>query len=1014
MYQRHRTKRNRLSIALSAVLVVPAAPMAFAQEQAEPANQAPVRDAETDGATELDKVVVTGSRIARDTFNSPSPVQVINREETTLTEFNSTAGVLQSNAITGGSAQINNSFGTLVVDGGGGVNTLSLRGLGATRTLLLLNGRRVAPAGSRGAVGSADLNVLPNILIDRVEILKDGASSIYGSDAVAGVVNIITRQKVDSPVVEFQHNATQHGGGDETRWSVMGGASGDDWWVSGSLELYHRSEMAVGDRDWASGCPRPLFGLDEATGEYGADDPIDPATGKPKCWTIDDNGVTMNLIGTPNGVGVPGPGSLGYYGTNFPGEDSGLPPGMDRFNRWRPNPAVAEGDFPGYEGVDYYGRDAFEPRLLNKSLVSPTKNVTGFLQGAKALDALGEAELYFEVLAHRRESSQTGYRQLTLDYPVNSPLLPAMFDGLPRYSAPPGNGATNGQDVAVRAFIGFGNYRAEQIVDFYRATAGLKGFIGKSWNYDFSLSHAESDADYMIESFLTDRYARSLDVVAAGNGFACRDPSGGCVAAPVLNVDTVGGRLPRDWVNYIFRPTWGNTTYDESTINLTVDGPVFDLPHGTAYGAFGAEYRQAEIDDAPAPDSVTGNLYGLTSSQPTRGKDSVREAFAEVELPLLSGVTGVNELTLNVSGRYTHYDSYGGDTTYKIGLLYSPTEWMSLRASNGTSFRAPALFEQFLGATTSTASSSGDPCNDYGSLPQADPVRVNCASEGLPGDFNQNNSIWVETRGGQETGLAAETSKARTAGIILQPNLPEGLGELSFAADYFDIEVENGVKRLAAAETLKLCYSGTAADFQARNGLCNLVTRGAATSTLEVVTGYVNISVDKVRGWDFNLRYVLGVGPGELRATAQVTHFTEQSGKTFPGDPIKNRNGILNSPEYSGQLDLTYQLQDWQLRYGLEWIDGQDSYAFLADGDQDLYDAYKQTYKMYVDDYHLSHLSLKYTGDGWSLTGGVRNLADKEPPRISGRVIDIIGNAPLYSGYDFLGRSFFMNFTKKF
>lgn len=251
----------------------------LAQEQEQ--DTAPETGQTDSSATQMDKIVVTGSRITRDTFNSPSPVQVINREESTIAGFNSTAGVLQSNAVTGGSSQINNSFGGYVVNGGGGVNTLSLRGLGPTRTLLLLNGRRVAPAGSRGAVGSADLNVLPNIMIDRVEILKDGASSIYGSDAIAGVVNIVTRQQVDSPVVEFQTNVPEGGGGEETRWSVMAGTSGQDWHISGSLELYSRQEVTIGQRGWASDCPRPLIGLDPATGAYGADDYIDPATASP-------------------------------------------------------------------------------------------------------------------------------------------------------------------------------------------------------------------------------------------------------------------------------------------------------------------------------------------------------------------------------------------------------------------------------------------------------------------------------------------------------------------------------------------------------------------------------------------------------------------------------------------------------------------------------------------------------------------------------------------------------------
>ena len=138
----------------------------------------------------VEKITVTGSRIVRDNFNSVSPVQIITREETTLAGFSSATDSLQSTSVTAGGAQINNAFGGFVTNGGPGANTLSLRGLGATRTLVLLNGRRVSPAGSRGSVGSADLNVLPSSIIDHIEILKDGASSIYGSDAVAGVVNL--------------------------------------------------------------------------------------------------------------------------------------------------------------------------------------------------------------------------------------------------------------------------------------------------------------------------------------------------------------------------------------------------------------------------------------------------------------------------------------------------------------------------------------------------------------------------------------------------------------------------------------------------------------------------------------------------------------------------------------------------------------------------------------------------------------------------------------------------------
>ena len=1018
-----RLHKSPLALALAASLLLPLS--AYAQsttpndQEQDTTEEAASTDSTAASAevSTLDKVTVTGSRIAKDTFNSVSPVQVITRDETTAAGFNSTAAVLQSNVVTGGSEQINNAFGGYVTDGGPGANTLSLRGMGPTRTLLLLNGRRVSPAGSRGSVGSADLNVLPNIMIDHVEILKDGASSIYGSDAVAGVVNIVTKNKYDGAAVEFQHNATQHGGGDETRWSVMAGTTRDNWRISGSLEFYHRNEMQLRDRDWASKCPLPLYGLDPETGRYGAEDYIDPVTGEPKCWTLDAGGVTINTLGTAYLLGRPGLGSLGYYGTYDPSVLPDLPPGFDYFNRWRPNSAITDGDVPGYEGVDYFGRTSFDPEMPKASLISPTTNVTGFLQGAMDLDGLGGAEAYFEVLAHRRESRQTGYLQHTVDYAVGSPLLGDLA-GLPAAILAPADGSTNGQDVAARAFIGWGLYDNWQKVNFGRFTAGLRGNLGTSWNYDGYVSYARSDSDYYTENRLTDRIAKSYDVVSDGRGgFVCRDASDGCVAAPVLTADVVAGNLPQAYRDYIMQDTHGNTLYEESTVNFTVNGPLFDIgTGGTAAGAFGVEYRRSEIDDTPDINSINGNLFGFTSSTPTRGKDAVTEAFAEIELPVLSALPGAQELTFNLSGRYTDYDSYGSDTTWKIGMLWTPIDWLSLRASRGTSFRAPALFEQFLGATSGFLSSTADPCDGYAaSVDKTSNTYLNCysifGSRANP-NYQSTQSMTVYTQGGAETGLEAETSKALTAGLVLQPEFPEWFGDLSFAADYYDIQVDNGVARLTGAQVAGLCYNQSQAEFAADTGYCALVER-AANDAMTVTTGYINVASDKVRGWDFTLRYTRDIGQGVFRANAVVSHYLEQSGRTFPTDPFKDWSASMYNyaPEYTGELDLTYGIRNWEVRYGLDWVSSIDGYEYYKTYDDFDYTPY---YLMKVDDYFLSHLSLRYKADDWSIRGGIRNIADKDPPKISAGAYSVVGNAPLYSGYDYLGRTYFLNFTKEF
>ncbi|PTA72412.1 MULTISPECIES: TonB-dependent receptor [unclassified Stenotrophomonas] len=985
MINRKSLSKHPLSFALASAVLLAAAAPAVAQNTTSTTTQTAEETAKS-RATNLDTVTVTGSRIGRDVFNSVSPVQVITREETTLAGFQSTAGVLQSTAITAGSAQINNAYGGYVTNGGPGANTVGLRGLGPTRTLILMNGRRVAPAGSRGSVGAADLNVLPNAMVDRVEVLKDGASSIYGSDAVAGVINIITRNKVDGVTVEARHTATEGGGGEERRYSVVFGSTGERGHFSGSYEYYNRDELTLGDRDWSS-CNTDYRKRAGGQGAWGDGDYIDPLTGKPKCYPITgtgSNGVTINTIGTNVLAGVPAQGATGTT-----------------FDRWRPNSSVTSG-LVGFEGVGRGSalnnniRDTFDPRTLNRSMISGAKTHTLFLQGGLDVNALGNAEAYFELLGSRRESEQTGYRQLSLDYLRGSPLIPSNLQ------------ASNfGGGVGVRAFIGYGNDKSSQTVDFFKGTAGLRGELSSTWNYDFYLSHARSDADYTQQSFLTDRLRQSLNVVSDGaGGFRCVDPSNGCVAAPALTSAVVAGKLPQAWKDYVFVPVTGNTLYTETTANFSVDGPLFTLPHGDVRAAFGAEWRRAKIDDTPSIHSINNNLYNLTSSTPTRGTDSVREVFGEIEVPVLSGVTAAEELTFNASARWTDYRSYGSDETYKLGGLWTPVKWLSVRASYGTSYRAPALFEQFLGATSGFLSNQIDPCNNWGADPGT-PLAANCASEGLSPDHYATQSVAVINGGGAAAGLKAETSKNFTAGIVLQPELPGWFGDISFAADYFNIEVENGVSRAGGANILDLCYNNPS--FRAGGGFCRLVDpRNPVNKALTVYDSYVNLAVDKVRGYDFTLRYTRDVGPGTLRANVQVTHFTEQSNKLFADDALQDYNGMLNTPAYTGTLDLVYSWNKWRARYGLEWVDSMDSYDYYN------LDPATSVYKFAVPSYFTHSLSAEYTGDKWSVTAGVRNLRNEEPPMISSGAYNRVGNAPLYSGYDYVGRTYFVNVSKSF
>lgn len=966
-------------------------------DESQPTNRATntTNTNDDDGA-----VVVVGSRIRRSNYNTAEPITVLTRDEATLAGFNSATDALQSTGITNGASQINNAYGGFVTNGGPGANTLSLRGLGAERTLILLNGRRVAPAGSRGSVGAADLNVLPTAMIDRIEVLKSGASSVYGSDAVAGVVNIVTRSNVQGLTLEGQHNITQDGGGNTQRYSAVAGWNSDRLHISGSLEYYKRDDLTLGDRDWTrcnTDYRRTATNRTPGSGDY-----IDPRTGQPKCYPITgtgSNGVTINTIGTSTVAAVPAPGTV-----------------TTTFNRLRPNAAITTG-VAGYEGVgggtnNLNVRDTFDPRMLNRSLISPVEVYTGYLQGSYETGVLGNAEVYGELLLNRRKSSQVGYRQLSLDYIKGSPLIPANL----AFSTfgPAGTSLSNPTAVVgVRAFIGAGNDKSNQTVDYAKIGGGVRGDINllPDWRYDAYASRTWSDASYTSQQFLSDRLGNSLNVATNTDGtFRCANPVGNCVAAPSLSAGVVGGQLPAAWLNYVFVPDTGTTKYRETVVNVAVNGPLFTLPGGPVQLVLGGEYRNSKIDDTPSINSQSGNLYNFSASLPTRGSDRVLEAFGELEVPLIRNRPFFEDLTVSASGRYTDYRSYGSNETYKFGGVWSPARFLSFRGSYGTSYRAPALFEQFLGATSGFLSQTNDPCYEYGQAGVGAVRAANCASEGLAPTFQQNSSIRSFAGGGAATGLAAETSRSWTAGGVLQPKFGD-YGSLSIAADYFDTKVSNGVARAGATAILSRCYDDP--DFRNGGAFCRLVTRDPSTNVLTVNDNYVNLSEDNVRGIDITGRYTVKPFGDDytFRIGAQVTKYFEQSNRLFPDDPLDEYNGSINVPDWTGTFEAAVESKVWRVRYGLEWIKGTQSY--------DLYglDSATTPFVLDVPDYYLHSLTAQITAtDRFGFTFGVRNLTNAKPPSISSglSLYNRVGNAPLYSGYDYFGRQFFVNVSAKF
>jgi iron complex outermembrane receptor protein len=281
-----------------------------------PAATPPAKPPTNSGET----IVVTGSRIKHSTFNSPSPITVITAEDAELTGNVDTSHILQLTSVANNAVQINNEFSNFVVTGGPGINTLSLRGIGAQRTLILIDGQRMGPAGVSGSVGPIDLNTIPASIIDHVDILNDGASSIYGSDAVAGVVNIITKKNLDGAEIHLYGNPTEHAGGDQYQMNAAIGKTFDRGYINAAFDVFQQDPLTYKQRPYLA-CSRDVA-VDATTGASA--DVIDPKTGQAKCWNLE--GPDVIDYGAPNPVGPAGavfyaPNSAATLGGGLSGQD---------------------------------------------------------------------------------------------------------------------------------------------------------------------------------------------------------------------------------------------------------------------------------------------------------------------------------------------------------------------------------------------------------------------------------------------------------------------------------------------------------------------------------------------------------------------------------------------------------------------------------------------------------------------------------------------------------------------
>lgn len=1012
-------KKNKLKLLQTTIIcslmigaVLPGS-SAFAQETK--ADDASKKEETAKDKKDESVVVVVGSRIRRDEYNSSSPIEVITRNEAILAGTATTTEILQSSSVTSGSAQVNNAYLGFVTEGGPGANTVSLRGLGAVRTLVLLNGRRLAPAGTRGQVAPADVNVLPSAMVSRIEVLKDGASSVYGSDAVAGVVNIVTRKNIDEVSIEGFTDQTFEGGAAQYSASLVAGKTGDRFSVSGSLEYNKSERLQMKDRDWAK-CP--------------TDNRYSPTTGA--------------FLGVANADGSPRCFPIGVSGGGAIAQDYMVAYGWTGTNRYTFN---SDGSLKNVNAL--VNRPQAAEGQLEDDIYSPVETTVAYLNGSYDLRALGNAQLYGEFLYSNRKSENESSRQLSLDplgdeplgyhygiepygYPADSPFFPTAL--------------ANAGVYAINPLIYWGRSKTESQVDYYRTSAGIKGDLPfKNWKYDFNLLYSKSKGTYSFGSFDKAHLYNAFNLVeapantpsnlvvtaptgsiGAGTKYTCAinvtNPNEKCLPANFLTDAALAGNIPQELRDYLFHQINGETEYEQTTAQLVLDGDLFELPAGAVSAAVGAEFRWDKLKDTPSIDMQNGNAYNLTKSGVTEGDDQVSEVFMELDAPLLANKPLVQELRGNLSARYTDYDSYGSNTTYKVGLNWTPVGTIRVRGTVGTSFRAPGIFEQKLGGQSGFYGTGVDPCNEFENEVPTSNLYVNCKAA-LTAATGSNTTSWYASSGpevfqvggdlakqlGITNGLKAETSDATTFGIVWQPELTGR--DFSFAVDWWKIEVKDQIDSFGTS-ILSSCYNESPTIFAAKGGFCGLVADRDGTGNLTSFQDpYTNIASQTASGLDFNMRYKQDIGTGKLTLNARATYMMEQSLQLSPDDDVEDFIGMLRYPKVTGDFTATYDWKDWTFNYYLEAVSPMNSNAYYG-----ITRTNSSGYDLTTELYTIHTLSVRYESPKkWSLTVGVNNLTNENPPTISsGTSTPRIGNSLNYSGYDYRGRSAWVRFAKTF
>lgn len=942
------------TIAIACALAAPA----YAQEEGAAATAATA--AETEQASS-DTIVVTGTRISRPDLVASSPVAVISGEALKTTNTVTVEQILAANP------QFAAGFGGSSNNPGDGASTVNLRALEEKRTLVLIDGKRAPFYDTDGAV---DVSTIPTSLIQRVDVLTGGASTVYGSDAIAGVVNFVLNDRFEG----FQ--------------------------VDGSKQISSRGDAGTTNIDLTAGFKLGDRGNVVFTGGYAKRDSLFYGARRRNATALDSSdlvssGGSSNTI--PTAFDVPGAGRLqvqddgsltsdvALYNFN-PVNYAQLP-----FERWS---AMGLARYELTDNIEFYGRASYSKVKVDTNLAATA--TAGFpfnLDPSNPFLSAAQRDAFFNVAAN--------------------PLL-QINDGSNVGNDPTARAGTSVIGIR-RRVVETGGRRSTYDTDNFQFVGGLRGNVSEGLTYDFSAQYGQSKKKTLLRNDLSyTALQQALDVVSGPGGVAqCFNPANGCVP---LNLFGTAPLTPEQ-LAFVLRDAQEATKTTQFIVSGNIGGDLGFLqsPWASKPAAFsiGAEYRREKGATVVDANYASGDLIFYGQGQNIVGKYDVKEIYTEVKVPLVQDRPGFYSLNLEGGFRYSDYSTVGSVYTYKGGADYAPVEGVRFRGVYQRAVRAPNIYELFSPLVAGTGSLQVDPCS--GTVSAA--VRDICVAQGAPagafvpgaGGFvssvPQPISGQINIFSGGNPNLTEEKADTYTLGVVVNPVT---MRNLSFSVDYYRINIKNAISDTSPFVTIGNCFASGSATSAACAGIVRNGVDGSLSGPTQVgvPAALGNVSAIKTSGIDVTASYRGG--------DDEAFNYGLSFGGTYVLSYKQDGNecagffgGVCNlepMPEWKHVVDV---------RLGFGPVNFLTRWRYLGPVKQD---SATNILKSRIGGYSYIDETISFDlSDAFTLRLGVLNLFDKKPPIVGDTTgSDAGGGSTFPNTYDVIGRQFFASATVNF